>query len=132
VVRNRHGQERTSSDGFRSGRFTQDAQVPAAGAFCRSRRLQRGMGGALGRCCLDLWGQRCGFPDRVGQCQEVIGARLLRAGGHGQAKHFPAPGNSQGAGMLLAQIVTMRLGVRSKRTEDGGGVSVDVRQSSYR
>jgi hypothetical protein len=34
--------------------------------------------------------------------------------------------------MLLAQIVTMRLSVGGKRTQDCGGVGIDVRQSSYR
>jgi hypothetical protein len=34
--------------------------------------------------------------------------------------------------MLLAQIVTMRLSIGGKRTKDGGGVGVDVRQSSHR
>jgi hypothetical protein len=106
--------------------------VTAAGAFRRGRRLQRRMGSPLGLRCLQLRGQRRRFPDRVGKCQEVVGARLLRVGGHGQAKYFPATWNRQRAGMLLAQIVTMRLSVGGKRAQDCGGVGIDVRQSSYR
>jgi hypothetical protein len=69
------------------------------------------MCGTLGLRCRGLGWQRRRFPDRVGKGKEVVRARLLRGGGHRQAKNFPATGNRQRAGVLLAQIVAMRLGV---------------------
>jgi hypothetical protein len=81
---------------------------------------------------LRLGGQGSGVADRVGQCQEVIRTRLLRSGGHGQAQNLPAPGNGEGISVLLAQIVTMGLGVSGQRSQDRRGIRVDVRQRSDR
>ncbi len=79
-----------------------------------------------------LGGQGSSIADCISQCQEVVRARLLRRGGHGQAENFPATGNGEGIGVLLAEIVTMGLGVGGQRPEDCGGVGVDVRQGSHR
>ncbi|MCU1568672.1 MAG: hypothetical protein JWQ56_3609 [Pseudarthrobacter sp.] len=87
---------------------------------------------ALGSGRLGLGRQCGGVPHRVGQGQQVIGARLLRSGRHGQAQDFPAPGNGEGVSMLFAQIVTMGFSVSSQRTEDCSGVGIDVRQGSHR
>jgi hypothetical protein len=87
---------------------------------------------ALGSARLRLGGQRSGVPHSIGQGQEVIGARLLRGSGHGQAQDFPAPRDGEGPRVLLAQIVTMGFGVGGKRTEDCGRVGIDVRQCSHR
>jgi hypothetical protein len=85
-------------------------------------------GGARLRLCR----QRSGVPHSIGQGQQVIGARLLRGGGHGEPQDFPAPRHGKGACVLFAQIVTMGLGVRGQRAKDCSGVGIDVRQGSHR
>jgi hypothetical protein len=90
------------------------------------------MRAALPRRRLRLGGQGSGVADRIGQRQEVIGAGLLRSGGHGQAQNLPAPRDGEGISVLLTQIVTMGLGVGGQRTKDRRGIRVDVRQRSYR
>jgi hypothetical protein len=90
------------------------------------------MGAALHRRLLRLVGQGRSIPDGIGKGEQVIRAGLLGSGRHGQPQDLPAPRDGQGAGVLLAQIVTMRLGVRGERTEDCRGVCVDVRQGSHR
>lgn len=90
------------------------------------------MGAAFPGRWLRLGRQGSGIADRVGQGQEVIRSRLLRSGGHGQAQNLPAPRDREGISMLLAQIVTMGLGVGGQRSKDRRGIRVDVRQGSYR
>jgi len=87
---------------------------------------------ALGSRRLGLGRQGRGIAHGIGQGQQVVGARLLRGGGHGEAQDFPAARNGEGIRVLLAQIVTMGLGVGGQRPEDCGGVGVDVRQGSHR
>src|SRR5262245_58699597 len=41
---------------------------------------------------------------------------------------IPAAGRGQAAGVLLAQVVRVGLGERGQRTDDRGGLGVDVRQ----
>jgi hypothetical protein len=61
----------------KSGGFTQDAEVAAAGTLRGCRRFERRMGRALhlrGRCLR----QECrGFTDGVGQRQEVVRSGLV-------------------------------------------------------
>lgn len=64
--------------------------MPPAGPFCANRRFQRGMRGTLGLQGLAFRRQGRCFADGVGEGQEVVGARLLGACGHGQPEHFPA------------------------------------------
>jgi hypothetical protein len=90
------------------------------------------MGAAFAGRWLGLDRQGSGIADRIGQGQEVIRSRLLRSGGHGQAQNLPAPRDREGIGVLLAQIVTVGLGVGGQRPKDRGGIRVDVRQGSYR
>lgn len=73
-----------------------------------------------------------GFTDGISQCQQVVRTGLVRGGRHGQPEDFPAAGHRERPGVLFAQIVTMRLGVRSQGAKDGGGVGIHVRQSSHR
>ena len=90
------------------------------------------MGAAFPGRWLRLGRQGSGIADRVGQGKEVIRSRLLRSGGHGQAQNLPAPRDGEGISVLLAQIVTMGLGVGGQRSKDRRGIRVDVRQGSYR
>lgn len=90
------------------------------------------MGAAFAGRWLRLGRQGGSIADRIGQGQEVIRTRLLRGGGHGQAQYLPAPRDREGISVLLAQIVTMGLGVGGQRSKDRCGVRVDVRQGSYR
>lgn len=103
-----------------------------SGAFRSGRRFQCGMGAAFPGGWRRPGRQGSGIPDRVGQCQEVIGARLLRSGGHGQAQNLPPPRDRKGISVLLAQIVTMGLGVGGQWSKDRRGIRVNVRQGSYR
>src|ERR1700677_2606315 len=68
---------------------------------------------------------------RVGQRLQVIGAglgRLLER----QPDHIPATRRGQPAGMLLAQVIAVRLRGRGQRAEHRRGVPVHVRQCVYR
>ncbi len=114
------------------GRFPQDAEVAPSGSFSSGRCFQRRMGTSLAGGRRRLGRQGSGVPDGIGQCQEVIRPRLLRRGGHGQAQDLPAPRDSKGISVLLAQIVTMGFRVRGQRTEDRCGIRVDVRQGGHR
>src|SRR5271170_5169636 len=73
---------------------------------------------------------RVGFHHRVGQRFQVIGALLGRV--HGQPHHVPAARRGQPAGVLLAQVIAVRLDVGSQRAEDRGRVAVHVGQRVYR
>ena len=112
------------------GRFAQDAQVAAAGAFGCGGRFQRRVGGALPR----GRGRRAGrsLTDGVRQGEEVVRTWLGRLRGHGEAKYFPAARDGERIGVLLAKVIAVRLGIGCQRAEDGGGVRVDVRQSCHR
>ncbi len=106
--------------------------MPSAGTLCAGGRLKRRVRAALPR-----GGRRRRRPggrltDGVGQREQVIRARLRRLRGHRQAQDFPAPRHSQGAGMLFAEVIAMRLGVSGQWPEDRSGISVDVRQSCHR
>jgi len=90
------------------------------------------MGATLTGGLLRLRGQGCGVPHRIGKCQQIVRARLLRSGGHGKAHDFPAPRDGEGVRVLLAQIVAMRLRVGGQRTQDRRRIRVNVRQRSYR
>jgi hypothetical protein len=105
--------------------------VPPTCTFSAGRSLEGSMVGALGG-RLRLWGEGGGVADGIGKRQQVIGSWLLRSGRHGQAQHFPSAGHRQGIGVLLAEVVAVRLGVGGQRTQDGGGVRVHVRQGGYR
>src|ERR1700722_7654652 len=71
-----------------------------------------------------------GLHDRVGQRFQVVGALLGRV--HGQPHHIPAARRGQPAGVLLAQVIAVRLDVRGQRAEDRGRVAVHVGQRVYR
>ena len=106
--------------------------MATAGTFGSGRRLECRVGRAMPLRRRRLRRERCGFPDGIGQCQEVIWPGLVGCGRHRQPEDFPAAGNCQRPGMLLAQIVTMRLGIRSQGAQDCSGVCVYVRQCSHR
>ncbi|MDQ0869983.1 hypothetical protein QFZ70_002456 [Arthrobacter sp. V1I9] len=101
---------------------------PFGSGWCFESRMGAAFSGRRRR----LGGQGSSIADCIGQCQEVVRARLLRRGGHGQAENFPATGDGEGISVLLAEIVTMGLRVRGQRTKDRCGIRVDVRKSSYR
>jgi len=48
------------------------------------------------------------------------------------ADQVPATRGGEAAGVRFAQVVRVRLGERRERTDDGGGVAVDVRESGDR
>lgn len=115
-----------------SGRFAEDAQVSPPCTFRNGWSLKRGMDGPLARGgTRGSWPQGR-LPDRIGEGQQVIRTRLRRSGRHGQAQDFPAAGHGQRAGVLVAQIVTMRLRVRGQRAQHSSGVRIHVRQSCHR
>jgi hypothetical protein len=122
--------QRTARRG--SGRLAQDAQVAPAGPFGAGWGLQCSMGAALRRLLLRLDGQCPHVPDRIGQGEQVIRARLVGCGRHGQPQHLPAPGHRKGVCVLLAEIVAMRLSVGGQGAEDSGGVCIHVRQGGHR
>jgi hypothetical protein len=90
------------------------------------------MGATLHRRLLRLVGQGRSIPDGIRKGEQVIRAGLLGSRRHRQPQDLPAPRDRQGACVLLAQIVTMRLGVRGQRTEGCCGVCIDVRQGGHR
>jgi hypothetical protein len=104
--------------------------VAAAGALRGGGRLKSRV-----RCPLPRGlGRRTGgsLTDSISQREKVVGTRLRRLGRHGEAEYFPPARNRERTGMLLAEVVTVRLCVGCKRAEDGGGVRIDVRQRGHR
>ena len=93
--------------------------------------FQGGMVAPL-RGSLGFRGKRRRVPHGVGQRQQVIGSGLLGGGRHCQPKHFPAAGNRQRIGVLLAEVVAVGLRVGGERAQDSSGVCVNVRQGGYR
>jgi hypothetical protein len=90
------------------------------------------MDGALGLGRLGVHGQGSSFTHCIRESQQVIRPRLLRRGRHGQPQDFPPARDGQGSGVLLAQIVTMRLRVSGQWPQYGCGVGIHVCQSSHR
>ena len=68
------------------------------------------------------------FPHRVGECFEVVTARLDRAGIGGQPDDLPAARRGQALGMLGTQVVTVGFRVGGERAEHSGRIRIDVRQ----
>jgi hypothetical protein len=64
---------------------------------------------------------------RVGKSQQIIGCwfQLLL---HHEPDHFPTTWSRERLRVLLAQVVTVRFRLARQRTQDGGGVSIGVRQ----
>ena len=79
-------------------------------------------------CC---WPRRC-LADSIGEGEKVVRARLWRLGRHGEPQDFPASRNGERVGVLPAEVVAVRFGVGGKRSQDGCGIRIDVRQSSHR
>ena len=73
-----------------------------------------------------------GLADRVGECLEVVAAGLHRAGVDVEPDDLPAAGGGEPTGVLLAQVVGVRLGIRRERPDDGGRVGVDVGERRHR
>jgi hypothetical protein len=73
-----------------------------------------------------------GFPDRVGEGDQVVG------GGRGRGElavvpdQFPASGGGEAAGVRFAQVVRVGFGERGERADDGGGLVVNVGQCGDR
>lgn len=103
-----------------------------AGSLGSCRSFQCRVGATLGGRPLLRGRLGCRLADGVGQGEQVVGAWLLRCGGHGQTEYFPAPGNGQGAGVLAAQVIAVGFGVGGQGPEDRGGIRVDVGQRRYR
>ena len=61
----------------KSGGFTQDAEVAAAGTLCGCRRFERRVGWALRLRGRGLRQECRGFTDGISQCQEVIRSGLV-------------------------------------------------------
>lgn len=101
-------------------------------AFRNRGCLERGMDGPLARGRIRGSRPQGRLPDRIGEGKQVIGTRLRRSCRHGQAQDFPAARHGQRAGVLFAQIVTMRLRVRGQRAQHSSGVRIHVRQSCHR
>lgn len=119
-------------DGRGSGRFAENPKVSPPCAFGYRWRLECSMHGPLARGRISCSGPLGRLPDRIGEGQQVVRARLRRSCRHGQAEDFPAAGYRQRPGVLFAQIVTMRLRIRGQRAQHRGGVRVHVRQSCHR
>lgn len=62
-------------------------------------------------------GGRC-LADCVRQRQEIIRARLRGCRRHRQSQHFPAARNGEAVGVLCAEVISMRLRIGGKRTQD--------------
>ena len=71
------------------------------------------------------------FPHSVHECGEFIAAGEPRLALQVQPDKFPSQRSGKPPGMPCAQIVTMRFRIGGKGAEDGGGVSVNVRQGSH-
>lgn len=106
--------------------------MPSSGTFSAGRSFECCMGAAFSCRRRRLDGQCSDIPDCIGQRQEVVRTRLLRSCWHGEAQNFPAPWHGEGIRMLPAQVIAMGFGVGGQRTQDCGGVRIDVRQGSHR
>jgi predicted Zn-dependent protease with MMP-like domain len=68
----------------------------------------------------------------VGQGLEVVTAGLHRAGITVEPDHLPPTRDGEAAGVLLAQVVGVRLGVGREWTDDRSRVGVDVGERRHR
>jgi hypothetical protein len=71
-------------------------------------------------------GESGGFPDSIGQREQVVALGLRVDGLTGQPDDLPAPGRGEPLGMLLAQVVGVRLGIGRQRAENGRLVGVHI------
>lgn len=71
------------------------------------------------------------LADGLGERHEVVGGGRRRFKLTLVPDQVPAAGGSQPTGMPLAQIVGMGLRERGKRTDDGGGVRIDIGQRGH-
>ena len=106
--------------------------MPPAGALGCGRSFQGGVDTAPALAGFRHGGPGRRLPDSIGQVKEVIGTGTGRAGRHRQPQHFPAARDGQGPGVLLTQVVAVRLGKGRQRPQNSGGVGIDVRQSGHR
>lgn len=96
------------------------SQMAAAGGGRRGMRL----GGAL-------WRARR-LTHRFGKRHQIVSRGRGRLELTVEADKLPAPGRGQAAGMRLAQIICMWLGVDGQRTDYGGGIRIDIGQRGDR
>src|SRR5581483_799237 len=71
---------------------------------------------------------RAGLHDRVREGLQVVFPGLDVVGVDRQPHHVPAARRGQPGGVLLAQVVTVRLDIRGQRPEYRGRFAVHVRQ----
>ena len=108
--------------GVTAGRVT--ARVSAVRAGVRGGRPRWGRPRGRPRAFLGAGG----FADGVGECFEVVAGGPGGAGVDGEPDDLPAAGGGEALGVLGAQVVAVRFRVGGERSEDRGGVRVDVRQ----
>jgi len=68
------------------------------------------------------------LPDGIREGEQVVGRRRRRDVVTAEPHDLPAPWHGQPLGVLGAEVVGVRLGIRRERPEDDGGVAVDVGQ----
>jgi hypothetical protein len=71
------------------------------------------------------------LTDRLGEGDQVVDVVRRRIEFALVPNEIPATRRGQAAGVLLAEIVRMRLGECGERSDDGGGVCVDIRQRRH-
>lgn len=100
------------------------AQVTAAqGLLAFTHRFSGGRLGARGRPRRFTYG--------VGERLQVVAAGTSARRLDREPDHLPTTRGGQALGMHGAQVVTVRFHVSGERTENGGGVGVDVREREY-
>jgi hypothetical protein len=84
--------------------------------------------GARRATCVDgrLSSRTSRFADRVGKCLEIIAAGQHGVGITVEANDLPAARRGQPPGVLLAQVVGVRLRIGGQRAHNSGRVGVDV------
>src|SRR5690349_15384714 len=91
----------------------QHAEVGASTRTEHGRRLHRAVGPA-------------GLPDGLGERGEVVAAVLRRRELPLEADDLPAARRGEAVGVLVAEVVRVRLGLGGQRSDDGRRVGVDV------
>jgi hypothetical protein len=89
---------------------------------------RRTAGQAAGWLVAPSRGGQGGLAYGLGQRHQIVraGRRLFELAN--VADQIPTPRGGEPAGMTLTQVVRVRFGVRGEWADDGGRVSIDIRQ----
>jgi hypothetical protein len=77
------------------------------------------------------WRRSRRFTDRLGERHQIIGGGRRRRELASVPNQLPTTWGGQAPGVGLTQVVRVRLGESGERTDDSGGLVIDIGQRGY-